>query len=659
MAGFGKILIANRGEIACRVLRTAQTLGYATAAVYSEADADARHVRLADEAVPIGPAPAAESYLNIDRILEAARLTGADAVHPGYGFLSENAEFAKACVKAGLAFIGPPAAAIAAMGDKAEARRRMEKAGVRCVPGHQGSDQSDAALTGAAETLGFPLMVKAAAGGGGKGLRRVEGREALAQALARARSEARNAFGSDALILEKVIAPARHVEIQVCADAHGNAVHMGERDCSVQRRHQKVIEEAPGPGISEDLRTRMGKAAVAAALAVGYQGAGTVEFLLDADGRFYFLEMNTRLQVEHPVTEMVAGIDLVAWQIAIAEGRTLPRGQEDVDLNGHAIEARLYAEDAYAGFLPRPGRVDHVVLPALEDVRMDHGLDDGQDVPPFYDPLVAKVIAWGVTRETARRRLIRALKATHTHGLEINRVFLIDVLDHSEFTAGKVTTDFLDTVFVPQMGGRPEPGPEDYALGALVLYLGAPNTVPAAWQGLKGWSSSGRAAFDCLFASGEKNIPLRLIKTGDTFHVEQGGAQIELRVIEQTPEEIVYLFDGVRRRAAYFLHGHDRVTVARDGGGFTLENRLLDLSATAGGAADGVVLAPMHGRVQTVHVQTGGAVQEGKPLLVLEAMKMEHDITSPITGTVADVLVTDGEQVAAGARLVIVNAEEE
>ncbi|HSS82544.1 MAG TPA: biotin carboxylase N-terminal domain-containing protein, partial [Reyranella sp.] len=418
---FSKILVANRGEIAWRVMRTARAMGYRTVAAYSDADKDAPHVCFADEAVRIGPPPVGESYLSIDRILEAAHKSGVDAIHPGYGFLSENEAFATACENAGLVFIGPPPAAIAAMGNKAAAKRRMIDAGVPCVPGYQGPDQSDANLAKEARKIGLPAMVKAAAGGGGRGMRLVERDADLLEAIRTARAEAESAFGSGELILEKAVVDARHVEIQVFADAHGNAIHLGERDCSVQRRHQKVIEEAPSPAVNADLRNRMGAAAVAAARTIGYRSAGTVEFLLGADGAFYFLEMNTRLQVEHPVTEAITGQDLVAWQLKVAAGEKLPLTQEQVRFSGHAIEVRLYAEDAYAGFLPQTGRID-VWRPATgPGIRVDHGMKDGLAISPFYDPMIAKVIAHGANREEARTRLVQALRDTVVLGPITNR----------------------------------------------------------------------------------------------------------------------------------------------------------------------------------------------------------------------------------------------
>ncbi len=450
MAAFRRILIANRGEIACRVIRSARALGYETVAVYSEADANAPHVRMADLAVPIGPAPAAQSYLSIDRLVEAARVAKADALHPGYGFLSENADFAAACRDAGLVFIGPPPEAIRSMGNKAEAKRLLGAAGLPCLPGYHEADQSDGRLARAAETIGFPVMVKAAAGGGGRGMRLVASAAELPAALAAARAEALNAFGSDELILEKAVEHARHIEIQIFADGHGNVIHLGERDCSIQRRHQKLIEEAPSPAVTAGLREAMGQAAVAAARAIHYVGAGTVEFLLDADGAFYFLEMNTRLQVEHAVTEAITGQDLVAWQIRVAAGERLPLVQAEVAFAGYAIEARLCAEDVPGDFLPQSGAVLAWQPPEGPGIRVDHGLAAGLAVTPYYDSMLAKIIAFGTDREEARRRLIAALERCLLLGIATNRALLIDCLDHPEFVAGKATTSFLAPIASPR-----------------------------------------------------------------------------------------------------------------------------------------------------------------------------------------------------------------
>lgn len=447
MSAISKILVANRGEIACRIMRTAKRMGIETVAVYSEADANAPHRKMADEAVAIGPSPALESYLAIDKIINATRSSGADAVHPGYGFLSENADFATACREAGLIFIGPSADAITLMGNKAEAKRYMKKAGVPCIPGYEGEDQSDAAFDTAAQDIGFPVMVKAAAGGGGRGMRLVSKPEKLIKALTAARSEAERSFGSAELILEKAILEPRHIEIQVFADNHRNVVHMGERDCSIQRRHQKVIEEAPSPAVSEDLRDRMGETAAAATKAIGYSGAGTFEFLLSQDKDFYFLEMNTRLQVEHPVTECITGLDLVEWQLRVAAGEPLPRTQEQISFRGHAIEARLYSEDPYKGFLPKTGVLSNWQQAEGPGIRTDHGLESGFEVSPYYDAMIAKVIGYGEDRETARKRLHSALRNTVEEGLTTNRRFLMSCLSHETFMDGNATTAFIETHF--------------------------------------------------------------------------------------------------------------------------------------------------------------------------------------------------------------------
>jgi geranyl-CoA carboxylase alpha subunit len=523
---FSKVLVANRGEIAWRVMRTAKAMGYRTVAVYSDADRNAPHVAFADEAVRIGPPPVGESYLNIQRILDAAKLSAADAVHPGYGFLSENEGFAAACEKSGLVFIGPPPAAIASMGNKAAAKRRMIEAGVPCVPGYQGSDQSDAGLEKEARKIGLPVMVKAAAGGGGRGMRLVRSDGELPDAVRSARTEAASAFGSGELILEKAVVDARHVEIQVFADGHGNVIHLGERDCSVQRRHQKVVEEAPSPAVNEDLRARMGAAAVAAARAIGYRGAGTVEFLLASDGAFYFLEMNTRLQVEHPVTEMIAGLDLVEWQLRVARGEALPLTQEEVTLAGHAIEVRLYAEDAYAGFLPQTGRVD-VWRPASgPGVRIDHGMKDGYAISSFYDPMIAKVIAHGATRDQARARLVKALLDTVVLGPTTNRHFLIRLLAHPEFAAGRATTSFLDKhSFAP-----PPVSDHHWKLAAALLWQQSAERFPLS---LRGWRNSNPEPTPIRLAAGDQERTIEVTAEDAAsdavpFHIDGSDIVVDL-----------------------------------------------------------------------------------------------------------------------------------
>ncbi|MEJ2121587.1 MAG: acetyl-CoA carboxylase biotin carboxylase subunit [Alphaproteobacteria bacterium] len=632
-----KILIANRGEIAVRIARAARELGHKTVAVYSDADAGALHVDAADEAVRIGPPPVAESYLSIPVIVDAAKQSGADAVHPGYGFLAENAAFARACAKAGLTFIGPPAKAIALMGDKAKAKARMEKAGVPTVPGHTGEDQSAAALAKAAGQVGYPLMIKAAAGGGGRGMRAVADAKDFKAALTAAQSEAKGAFGDDRVLLERLITGARHVEIQVIADAHGNAVHLGERDCSVQRRHQKVLEEAPSPAVDEELRAEMGAAAVAAARAIGYEGAGTVEFLLAADGSFYFLEMNTRLQVEHPVTEMVTDLDIVALQMAVAAGEALPIDQEDVIFEGHAIEARLYAEDPAAGFLPAAGHAAAWRPPHGAFIRVDHGLKEGQEVTPFYDPMIAKVIAWGETRSVARRRLIGALEDTVLLGLPTNRRFLIEVLGDETFAAGEATTDFLDSGFAGASLETSAPSSVMLALAALLL---------AGYDGSKPvWGRRFIPVIPIVLeAAGERiDAGVRVAETGP-HTVEVNGDTVALRVLGRDGPYIRFEHAGTVHTARAVVDG---MTVHLDLDGVSATIRELPAHAGALGAeaGDGVIRAPLTGKVLRAPHKAGERVAAGDVLFIVEAMKMEHEVRAPHDGVIAEALIAEGEQV--------------
>ena len=620
MMAFSKILVANRGEIAWRIMRTAKAMGYRTVAVYSDADREAPHVAFADEAVRIGPPPVGESYLSIDRILEAARRSGADAIHPGYGFLSENDAFAAACEQAGLVFIGPPASAIAAMGNKAAAKRRMIDAGVPCVPGYQGADQSDANLEGEARKIGLPVMVKAAAGGGGRGMRLVHRDDELVEAIRTARAEAESAFGSGELILEKAVVDARHVEIQVFADAYGSVLHLGERDCSVQRRHQKVIEEAPSPAVNADLRARMGAAAVAAARTIGYRGAGTVEFLLAADGAFYFLEMNTRLQVEHPVTEAITGQDLVAWQLRIAAGERIPFSQEQVRFEGHAIEVRLYAEDAYAGFLPQTGRIDVWCPASGPGIRIDHGMKDGLAISPYYDPMIAKVIAHGATRDQARTRLIKALRDTVVLGPITNRHFLIRLLEHPEFAAGEATTAFLGKHDFP----APAVSEHHWKLAASLLWRQSAERYPPA---LRGWRNSNPEPTPILLAVGS-----------------------EQRTINVTPED-------ARSDAVPFHVDGDDVIVDLDAFTVRFTDRTYAPPATAAAGSDGKLRAPMDGRIVALKVAPGDTVVRGQTLVVLEAMKIQHQLKAVLDARVESVSVQEGQQVANRALLVTMAAE--
>ena len=679
MARFTSVLVANRGEIAARIIRSARDLGLRTVAVHTDADAAAPHVALADDAVRIGAGPVADSYLSIPAILRAARDSGAQAIHPGYGFLSENADFARAVTDAGLVFIGPDAAAIAAMGDKAAAKRAMIAAGVPCVPGYQGADQSDAALMSAAADIGLPLMVKAAAGGGGRGMRLVSDMAALPEALTRARAEAQSAFGDATLILERALTRARHVELQIIADSHGAVIHLGERDCSVQRRHQKVIEEAPAPGMTPALRDAMGRAAVDAARAVGYQGAGTVEFLLDAGGAFYFLEMNTRLQVEHPVTEAVTGLDLVALQFAVAQGAPLPLGQADLALDGHAIEARLYAEDPARGFLPVTGRVACFDPARGPGLRIDAGIATGLEVPPFYDPMLAKIIAHGPTREAARLRLLAALEQTAVLGLTTNAAFLGDILRHPEFAKGGVDTGFLaEHLPAPSQTPAPEaasPAPEapsaalpvtgdaDSRAAALAAALLCQHDAEAARDAaglsddsLLGFASDGGLPVPVDLRIAGSVLTLQARATGPGAWAVQMGALTHAITLARDPADPRGPWwratcDGRRLRLAFAPDG--------DGGGFVqlagvhhaVARHRPWAEAAAGAGADRIA-APMPGLVVSVTAQPGDRVTRGQTLAVLEAMKMQHPLCAPRDGVVAEIAVTEGQQIATGALII-------
>ncbi len=642
---FSKILIANRGEIACRVIRTARNLGYGTVAVFSDADRDAPHVAMADEAVHIGPSPAAESYLKFDAILGAARITGADALHPGYGFLSENAAFAQACADAGVVFIGPPASAIAAMGDKARAKKRMLEAGVPCAPGYLGADQSDTVLKTEAVRLGFPLLVKAIAGGGGRGMRLVRSEAELQSAIEGARREAANAFGDGTLMLERLIDNGRHIEIQVFADNHGNAVYLGERDCTAQRRRQKVIEEAPSPVVTSAMREAMGKDAVAAALAVDYRGAGTVEFIVDDQLKHYFLEMNTRLQVEHPVTEMITGFDLVEWQLRVAAGDALPAAQSDITLTGHAIEARLYVEDPYSGFTPQTGKVlwwqPQQALHA--GVRIDDGIRQGSVISPFYDPMVAKVIAHGRDRDDAIRRLRAALANTPLLGLKNNGRFLSDLLDHTAFRQAEMTTILIDQW---QEAGAP--------------LLQAPIAAVAHWclaavafavRDGSSWRSNSVAAFDLVLEHSDRVRPLRVRPDAHGgVDVVLDGVHSHYRVPELAEGLIRYEKDSCLR-TAFAAFDQYSLYLAVDGHSF----RFSEVSAhprTDALQDASRACSPVAGRVTQVLATPGMPVTQGQQLLCVEAMKMEMWLCSQASGTVKAVHAKAGDQVESGALLV-------
>ncbi|MEJ8864254.1 acetyl/propionyl/methylcrotonyl-CoA carboxylase subunit alpha [Pseudomonas jessenii] len=643
MPGLKKILIANRGEIACRIQRTAQALGYRTVAVFSDADADALHVRIADEAVNIGPAPVQQSYLNIQAILDAARRTGADAIHPGYGFLSENAGFALACRDAGITFIGPSPEAIELMGSKRLSKIAMIEAGVPCINGYQGAGQDDAALGREAERIGYPLMIKASAGGGGRGMRLVHDASDLLEQIRTARSEALNGFGSGELILEQALVEPRHVEVQLFGDRHGNLIYLGERDCSVQRRHQKVIEEAPCPVMTAELRQAMGEAALKAGRAVKYVGAGTVEFLLDARGQFYFLEMNTRLQVEHPVTELITGLDLVAWQLSIAEGQPLPLRQEQVQLTGHAMEVRLYAEDPAHGFLPQTGRVV-AWEPALQDgVRIDHGLIEGQVISPFYDPMLGKLIAHGATREEARRKLLRAVQDSVLLGLKSNQRLLASLLEHPQFASGDFSTGFIAQHFTDHVCLHPEtPGAHHLAIAAALFYQAA---TQAHLAPLGGWRNNASVPLHYRIGLEDQDWPVALQAIpGEPLRIQVAERSLELKIIHSDGRWATLEIEGVRQRHAYRLEAGRLWLFTRPGSLQFVDRTQAQVTGQAS-VSSGTLKAPMDGAIVDVLVNEGGHVTKGQLLVVLEAMKMEHPLKSGIDGVLKRLQVKVGDQV--------------
>ena len=658
---FDRILIANRGEIACRVVRTARRLGVGTVAVHSDADAGALHVQQADRAVRIGPAPAAESYLATGRIIEAAQRTGAQAIHPGYGFLSENAGFAEACAAVGIVFIGPPADAIRAMGSKSAAKALMEKANVPVVPGYHGAGQDPDELASQAAEIGYPVLIKASAGGGGKGMRRVDRAEDFAAALESAQREAAGAFGDDRMLIEKFVEAPRHVEIQVFADRHGNALHLFERDCSIQRRHQKVVEEAPAPGMTESRRAEMGETAVNAASAIGYEGAGTVEFIVGADGAFHFMEMNTRLQVEHPVTEMITGQDLVEWQLRVAAGEALPLAQDDLSIAGHAIEVRLYAEDPDRDFLPRTGTLKRLRLPEGDGIRCDSGVREGDGVTVHYDPMIAKLIAWSPDgRAAALRRLGRALAETEIVGLESNRDYLQRIIGHSAFVAGTFDAGFVETHQADLHPPDAPPGDTALACAALAIELDRQERAAAAaaastepwspWHLVNGWRLNDAGRHDIRLAHGgtEHVIPVAYDGAGYVLDLPSGP---QLCSIEEAGGRLRVQVGGLLLAAGAYV---DDTTVAVwIDGRRTQFDRIDPLAGVASlEEAEDRLIAPMSGKVIRVMAAAGAAVEAGEPLLVLEAMKMEHTIVAPGDGTVGAIHFNAGDQVEEGAQLV-------
>ena len=661
-----RLLIANRGEIVCRIARTAQRLGITSIAVYSEADVRARHVRIADEAYCLGPPPPGESYLDIAKLLALATRVGADAVHPGYGFLSENADFAQACVEAGLIFVGPPASAIRAMGSKSASKAAMAAAGVPVAPGYHGDDQSPRRLIDEATRVGFPLIIKASAGGGGKGMQVVEAAAQVAAAVESAQRLARTAFGDDKLLLERYFPRARHVEVQVFADSHGDIVSLFDRDCSVQRRHQKIIEEAPAPDLREEVRDGMAQAAIRTARAVGYVGAGTVEFLVDESQQFYFMEMNTRLQVEHPVTEFITGTDLVEWQLRVAQGERLPKRQGDIVRRGAAMEARLYAEDPEHGYLPSVGRITHLRWPdAAPGLRLDSGVDAGDEVSTFYDPMLGKIVAWGESRGEAADRLRRALNELEIVGVTTNRALLASVLADREFRRGGIATNFLD-VRRPQLSfGEPAPGDIDAVLAALWC---ATRRIDgdALWEDSRGWRLGAAPSSTWAFGArtvtievsaphghrGQDGRPVSGGHSAGEYLASAAGRDYSLCNVTRGAETLDVELEG-RIQHLRVVESGQELHLFRDGRHVSLRlSRTEDALQVSARAEEGSLLTPLPGTLVAVHVTPGQGVARGAPLVTVEAMKMEHTLTAPYAGTVARIAFGLGERVAAGAVLV-------
>ncbi|WP_372981585.1 acetyl-CoA carboxylase biotin carboxylase subunit [Marinobacter sediminum] len=660
---FSKILIANRGEIACRIIQTAHDMGIRCVAVYSDADANARHVAMADEAFHIGPAPSSESYLRSEKIIEIAKESGAQAIHPGYGFLSENTGFAEACEANNLVFIGPPSSAIAAMGSKSAAKAIMEKAGVPLVPGYHGNDQAPETLRTEAEKCGFPLLLKAVAGGGGKGMRVVERMEEFDDALAAAKREAKNAFGNPDMLIERYLTQPRHVEIQVFCDQDGKGVYLAERDCSVQRRHQKVLEEAPAPGLSEDTRKAMGEAAVRAAQAINYVGAGTVEFLYDVDGSFFFMEMNTRLQVEHPVTEMVTGQDLVEWQLKIAWGEPLPLQQSEVKTRGHALEARIYAEDPDHDFLPATGHLRYLSTPDENaHVRVDTGVTEGDDISIHYDPMIAKLIVWDETRDQAINRMVQALENYRIAGVKTNIRFLHALADAQPFREQDLTTGFIDTHRELLFPKSKLDTHKALVLAAGFVLEARKSSEPASTDP---WSPFGRR--NSWRLNSEYAQPLQL-QVGEEIH--------DLKILERDDRYQVYVGDSVYNLTARLdddflqavvnghrisIHGNlhnDQLVLFYEGDTFQC-NVYRETYGFEDMAGEGSLEAPMNGAIVAVQAKVGDKVTAGQTLVIMEAMKMEHAIKAPADGVVSEIFFAEGDQVAEGAELIAIDVAEE
>jgi 3-methylcrotonyl-CoA carboxylase alpha subunit len=658
---FDTILIANRGEIACRIIATCRRMAIRAVAVYSDADANSRHVRLADTAVRIGPAPALESYLAIDRILQAAQGTGAQAIHPGYGFLAENAEFAEKCAQTGIVFIGPTPATIRAMGSKAAAKHLMRGAGVPMTPGYDGPNQGAEFLEQQAAAIGYPVMIKANAGGGGKGMRRVDSPEQFRSALASCRRESAAAFGDDSVLLEKFVTQPRHVEVQVFGDMHGNVISLFERDCSVQRRNQKVIEEAPAPRISEKLRAELSEAGRSAARAVDYVGAGTVEFLVDRDGGFHFMEMNTRLQVEHPVTEMITGLDLVEWQLRVAAGEPLPLKQKDVAMRGHAIETRIYAEDAAHDFMPSIGKLVHLSIPATSwHVRIDAGVEQGDTVTPFYDPMIAKLIVWDDTRELALGRMARALSQSQIVGVANNIGFLQRLVTSPSFMEARLDTNLIEREQQWTTSAEAEPDEESFAFAALAMVLREQTdagTSSSPWTARNGWRLNGIYTRTLTFKHRDLVRAVEVEYRERDYRMAIGGSSFAVSGTAESDGNFSALAGGKRMRGRV-IEFHGKLHVFLDETRFVLEYKdPLDVESEHR-ARESSFIAPMPGRIIAQVVQPGDRVEKGAALMVLEAMKMECTIHAPAAGSVEAFHFRVGDQVNEGAELLSFTPEE-
>jgi 3-methylcrotonyl-CoA carboxylase alpha subunit len=665
---FSKILIANRGEIACRVIATAHRMGISTVAVYSEADADAMHVSMANEAIAIGEAPARDSYLRIDRVLDAARRSGAQAIHPGYGFLSENPDFCRACEEAGVTFIGPPVAAIEAMGSKSAAKRIMEAAGVPLLPGYHGDEQDPALLRAEAEKIGFPVLLKAVAGGGGKGMRRVDSPDRFDEELQAARREAQSSFGDDRMLVEKFLTRPRHVEIQVFCDSHGNGVYLAERDCSIQRRHQKVIEEAPAPGLDDSVRTAMGEAAVRAAQAIDYSGAGTVEFLLDEDGSFYFMEMNTRLQVEHPVTEMITGQDLVEWQLRVAAGERLPLLQGDIGVRGHAFEARIYAEDPGRDFLPATGTLAYLATPReSEHVRVDTGVRQGDEVSVHYDPMIAKLIVWDQDRDAALRQLAKALSHYRVAGLTTNIDFLYNIATSAPFQQVRLDTRFIEQHADLLFGEAGADDVQEVAIASLFLLRRQRGLAErearrhpdpwSPWHAHSGWRMNEPHLHRLELIYRERDYPVTAEQTGPDSYRLRFDDRVVMASGSLEDEELNAEIDGFRQTLT--LAEHDGTWSAyRHSGAFSFRIKPAELGGDQSAAGLGNPRAPMNGVVVALLAEVGEAVEADAPLLVMEAMKMEHTIRAPAAGCVSEFYFQPGELVDGDAELLNFEADQ-